>query len=270
MSPENKAHFLAEKEAIHLIWTGIGDDIYLTVDACQTAQEIWEAIERNANPLALVATAQASQDPFYQTSRSHRSSAPSPKPSIPSRSHMTTKHKGKEIAKPITPPSETAYEEDNDNEQAQSYKDMQKNLALIAKFFKKIYKPTNNNLRTSLNSKNKNVDTTPRYKNDDHSRQFGNQRTVKVVVARENVRSKVVQQSGIQCFNCREFGHISKECRKPKRVKDFAYHKEKMLLCKQAKQGVSLQAEQYDWLADTDKEVDEHELEAHYSYMVKI
>nr|GEZ66356.1 hypothetical protein [Tanacetum cinerariifolium] len=46
MSPENKAHFLAEKEAIHLILTGIGDDIYSTVDACQTAQKMWEAIER--------------------------------------------------------------------------------------------------------------------------------------------------------------------------------------------------------------------------------
>nr|GFC80002.1 hypothetical protein [Tanacetum cinerariifolium] len=46
MSLENKAHFLAEKEAIHLILTGIGDDIYSTVDACQTAHEMWEAIER--------------------------------------------------------------------------------------------------------------------------------------------------------------------------------------------------------------------------------
>nr|GFC42236.1 hypothetical protein [Tanacetum cinerariifolium]GFC69445.1 hypothetical protein [Tanacetum cinerariifolium] len=46
MTPENKAHFDAEKEAIHLILTGIGDEIYSTVDACQTAQEIWEAIER--------------------------------------------------------------------------------------------------------------------------------------------------------------------------------------------------------------------------------
>nr|GEX62202.1 hypothetical protein [Tanacetum cinerariifolium] len=40
MSPENKAHFLAENEAIHLILTGIGDDIYSTVDACQIAREI--------------------------------------------------------------------------------------------------------------------------------------------------------------------------------------------------------------------------------------
>nr|GEZ01259.1 hypothetical protein [Tanacetum cinerariifolium] len=147
MCPENKAYFLAEKEAIHLILTGIGDDIYSTVDACQIAQEMWEATER------------------------------------------------------------------------------------------------------------------------------------------ENVGSKVVHQSGIQCFNCKEYGHFAKECRKPKRVKDSAYHKEKikpkrvkdsayynekMLLYKQAEQGVPLQAEQYDWLADMDEEVDEQELEAHYSYMAKI
>nr|GEX03366.1 hypothetical protein [Tanacetum cinerariifolium] len=229
MSPKNKAHFLAEKEAIHLILTGIGDDIYSTVDACQSTQEMWEAIKRfvtivkqqhkldevsyhklfdilkqyqnevielrveklarNANPLALVATAQASQDPFYQSSRSHRSSAPSPKPSIPSRSHTTTKHKGKEIAKPLTPPSKTAFEEDSDPEQAQRDKNIQKNLALIAKYFKKIYKPTNNNLKHPQ---------TPR-----------------------------------------------------------------------TRMWIRLH-EQYDWLADTDEEVDEQELEAHYSYMAKI
>nr|GEV47957.1 integrase, catalytic region, zinc finger, CCHC-type, peptidase aspartic, catalytic [Tanacetum cinerariifolium] len=40
MSPTNKAYFESEKEAIHLILTGIGDEIYSTVDACQTAQEI--------------------------------------------------------------------------------------------------------------------------------------------------------------------------------------------------------------------------------------
>nr|GEU75543.1 hypothetical protein [Tanacetum cinerariifolium] len=189
-----------------------------------------EKLARNANPLALVTTAQASQDPFYQSSRSHRSQAPSPKPSIPTRLHTTTKHKGKEIAKPITPSSKTASEEDSVPEQAQRDKDMQKNLALIAKYFKKIYKPTNNNLRTSSKSKNKNVDTAPRYKNDDHSGHFGNHRTVNVIAAREKVGSTVVQQSGSQCFNCKEYGHFAKECRKPKRVKDSAYHKEKMLL----------------------------------------
>nr|GEV29799.1 hypothetical protein [Tanacetum cinerariifolium] len=344
MSLENKAHFLAEKEAIHLILIGIRDNIYSTVDAFQTAHEIWEAIKRfyklmnemirnnltvttmqvnvqffqqlqpewsrfvtivkqqhkldevsyhklfdilkqyqnevnelcakklarNANPIALVATAQADRDQYYQTSRSYISSTSSPKPSIPSRSHTSTRHKGKEIAKPITPSSETAFEEDNDPKQAQRDKDVEKNLALIAKYFKKIYKPTNNNLKTSSISKNKNVDTTQRLKNDNQSRQFGNQRTINVVAVRENVVSKVAQQSGIQCFNCKEYGHFAKECRKPKRVKDSAYTKEKMVLCKQAEQGVPLQAEQYDWLADTNEEVNEQELDVHYSYMAKI
>nr|GEU92175.1 hypothetical protein [Tanacetum cinerariifolium] len=259
LSPANKAHFEAKKEAIHLILTGIGDEIYSTVDACQTAQEIWEAIERfyklmnemiRAN--LTVATMQVIVRFLQQLQQEW------------------SRYKGKEIAKPIKPPYETASEKDSDPEQAQRDKDMQNKLALIAKYFKKIYKPTNNNVRTFSNSRNKNVDTTQWYKNDNQSGQFRNQRTVNVAEARENVGSPVVQQSGIQCFNCKEFGHFSKECRKPKRVKDSAYHKEKMLLCKQAEQGVPLQAEQYDWLADTDEEIDEQELEAHYNYMEKI
>ncbi|GJZ20429.1 retrovirus-related pol polyprotein from transposon TNT 1-94 [Tanacetum coccineum] len=316
MSPENKAHYESKKEAIHLLLTGIGDEIYSTIDACKTAYEMWIDIERlqqewsrfvtivkqqhdldtvsyhklfdilkqyqkevneihakriakNANPLALVAAAQQYPDPYYQAPKSHKSYAPPSKQSSSTRSNASTKFKGKEIAKPITPPSESA-SEDNDPEQAQRDKDMQKNLALISKYFKKIYKPTNNNLITSSNSRNKNIDTSLRYKNDNQTGQFGNQRTVTVARARETVGSQVVQQTGIHCFNCKEFGHFAKECRKLKRVKDSTYHKEKMLLCKQAKKGVPLQAEQSDWLADMYEEIDEQELEAHYSFMAKI
>ncbi|GJV32978.1 hypothetical protein Tco_1393378 [Tanacetum coccineum] len=70
--------------------------------------------------------------------------------------------------------------EDSDPEQAQRDKDMQKNLALLAKYFKRLYKPTNNNLPTSSNSRNKTEDTTPRYNNENQSGQFGNQRTMTV------------------------------------------------------------------------------------------
>ncbi|GJW87244.1 hypothetical protein Tco_0162584 [Tanacetum coccineum] len=40
MTPENKEHFQSEKEAIFLLLTGIGDEIYSTVDACNTANEM--------------------------------------------------------------------------------------------------------------------------------------------------------------------------------------------------------------------------------------
>nr|GEZ16492.1 hypothetical protein [Tanacetum cinerariifolium] len=236
MSPKNKAHFLAEKEAIHLILTGIGDEIYSTVDACQTAQEMWEAIERLQQEWSRFVTIVKQQHKLDEVSyyklfdilKQYQNKDNELRAERLARNANLLAL----IAKPITPPSEIASKEDIDPEQAQRDKDMQKNLAFIAKYFKKIYKPTNNNLRTSSNSKNKNVDTTPRFKNDNQSRQFRNQRMVNVAVARENVGSKIVQQSGIQCFNCREFRHFAKECRKPKRVKDSAYHKEKMLLCK--------------------------------------
>ncbi|GKF13270.1 integrase, catalytic region, zinc finger, CCHC-type containing protein, partial [Tanacetum coccineum] len=100
--------------------------------------------------------------------------------------------------------------------------------------------------------------------------QFLNQRTVTVDGAKETVGMQVVLQSGIECFNCKEFRHFAKECRKPKQEKDYTYHKEKILLCMQAEKGVSLYAEQTDWLDDMDEEMDEQELEAHYMYMAKI
>ncbi|GJU99873.1 hypothetical protein Tco_1329144 [Tanacetum coccineum] len=51
---------------------------------------------------------------------------------------------------------------------------------------------------------------------------------------------------------------------------NVAYHKEKMLLCKQEEAGVQLNAEQADWKDDTDDESEEHELEAHYMYMAQL
>ncbi|GKD81874.1 hypothetical protein Tco_1348713, partial [Tanacetum coccineum] len=181
---------------------------------------------------------------YYQAPKPQRSNATSSS----TRQSASTRHKGKEVAKPITPQSESVSKEDSD---AQRDKEMQKNLALLAKYFKKLYKPTNNNFQTSSNSMNKTGDTTPRYNNDNQSGQFGNQMTMTVVGTRETVGSQVVQQTGIQYFN-------------------YAYHKEKMMMCKQAEHGVPLQAEQADWLEDTDEEIDEHELEAHYSFMAKI
>nr|GFD43257.1 hypothetical protein [Tanacetum cinerariifolium] len=129
--------------------------------------------------------------------------------------------------------------------------------------FKKIYKPTNNNLRTSSNTSRANQDNSPRIHR--HAG-YEIQRSGNVAGARETVGSSMVQKSGIQCYNCKEYGHVARECQKPKRAKDVAYHIENMLLCKQEEARIQLNADQADWKDDTD----DQELKAHYMYMAKI
>nr|GEX72144.1 hypothetical protein [Tanacetum cinerariifolium] len=102
----------------------------------------------------------------------------------------------------------------------------------------KIYKPTNNNLKTSSNTSRANQDNTLRI---NRGTGYDNQRVVNVAGARENVDAQ-----------------------------DAAYHKEKMLLYKQEEVGFQLNAEQADWRDDTDDGPEDQELEAHYMYMAHI
>nr|GEX08231.1 hypothetical protein [Tanacetum cinerariifolium] len=141
-------------------------------------------------------------------------------------------------------------------------------MALISLSFKKIYKPTNNNLRTLSNTSRANQDNSLRI---NRNAGYENQRIGNVAGARETVGLTVVQKSRIQCYNCKEFGHVATDCQKPKRAKDAAYHREKMLLCKQEEAGIQLNAEQTDWRNDTDDdELEDQELEAYYMYMAQL
>nr|GFD30901.1 hypothetical protein [Tanacetum cinerariifolium] len=74
--------------------------------------------------------------------------------------------------------------------------------------FKKIYKPTNNNLRTSSNTSRANQDNSPRIH---RNAGYEGQRSGTVAGARDTVRSSMVQKSGIQFYNCKEYGHIARE-----------------------------------------------------------
>ncbi|GJR88807.1 hypothetical protein Tco_0212818 [Tanacetum coccineum] len=128
MSPENKEHYQSEKEAMHFLLTGIGDEIYSIVDACKTAHDMWIAIERLQHGESLNIQ-DVKTHLFWEFSKfiSHDGESME---SYYSRFYKMmyemirnnlTVTASKEIAKPITPPSESAFEEeeeDNDPEQA--------------------------------------------------------------------------------------------------------------------------------------------------------
>nr|GEX94761.1 integrase, catalytic region, zinc finger, CCHC-type, peptidase aspartic, catalytic [Tanacetum cinerariifolium] len=220
----------AEAEAVQISLTGIDNDIYSTVDSCPNACEMWKAIERaeriarTANPLAIVAQQQLVYHPqnhptYYTQNSSTRSQL------------ATTRNRGKAIINSRTPIYDQEPSMVAEDDEMSKDKEIDKLMALISLSFKKIYKPTNNNLRTSSNTSRANQDNSPRI-----NRGAGYQR----------------------------------ECQKPKRAKDAAYHREMMLLYKQEEAGIQLNVEQADWRDDTDDESEDQELEAHYMYMAQI
>ncbi|GJR10957.1 uncharacterized mitochondrial protein-like protein [Tanacetum coccineum] len=219
-----------------------------------------ERLARTTNPLALVAQQQPVYHPQnHPTHYTHNSSTKS--------QQAATRNRGKAIVNSSTPTYDQEPTMVAEDDEMSKDKEIDKLMALISLSFKKIYKPTNNNLRTSSNTSRANQDNTPRI---NRGTGYDNQRVVNVVGARENVGTLVVQQSGIQCYNYKEYGHVARECQKLKRAKDTAYHKEKMLLCKQEEAGFQLNTEQADWRDATDDEPEDQELEPHYMYMAQI
>ncbi|GJT26915.1 hypothetical protein Tco_0907190 [Tanacetum coccineum] len=183
---EEKAQRRLELKTRSTLLMGIPNEHQLKFNSIKDAMSLLQAIEkrlmiscserlaRSANPLALLAAwAKPNIQITYYQAQNSKIECSIIHEFLPHDQVATTRHKGKEIAKPVTPQSGSVSEEDSDPEQARRDKDMQKNLAILAK-------------------------------------QFGNQRTMTVAGDKETIGK------------------------------------------------------------DTDEEIDEQELEAHYSYMAKI
>nr|GEV50619.1 cysteine-rich receptor-like protein kinase [Tanacetum cinerariifolium] len=161
-----------------------------------------ERLARTANPLALVAQQPVYHPQNHPTHYTQNSSTRS--------QQAATRNRGKSIVNsppPIYDQEPTMVAEDDEMSKD---KEIDKLMALISLSFNKIYKPTNNNLRTSSNTSSANQGNSLRV---NRGTGYDNQRIVNVAGARENVA---------------------------------------------------------DWRDDTDDELDDQELEAHYMYMEKL
>ncbi|GJR57866.1 retrovirus-related pol polyprotein from transposon TNT 1-94 [Tanacetum coccineum] len=104
-------------------------------------------------------------------------------------------------------------------------------MLLARAITQKFSTPTNNHLRTLSNTRNQAMiqDGELTYKP-----------RMQVMVTTANV----------QCYNCNEKGHYSRDCQKP-RVRDAKYFKEKMLLAIKDEAGSNLNNEENDFMLDT-------------------
>nr|GEV88580.1 Gag-Pol polyprotein [Tanacetum cinerariifolium] len=230
----------AEAEAVEIILTVIDNDIYSTVDACPNACEMWKATERlkqgesiNVQDLETKLywefgkftsqdgeTLESYYSRFYKMMNelirnkckvtNHQVNVQFLLQLQPEwqRSQQATRDGGKAIVNSQQPIFDQEPSMVDQDDETSKDKEIDKLMALISLSFKKIYKPTKNNLRTSSNTSRANQDNSPRI---NKNAGYENQRIGKVAGARETVGSTVVQKSGIQCYNCKEFWHIVRE-----------------------------------------------------------
>ncbi|GJR28044.1 hypothetical protein Tco_1104276 [Tanacetum coccineum] len=223
-----------EAEVVQIILTGIDNDIYSTVDACPNAR-VGKFTSRDGESL------ESYYSRFYKMMNelvrnqcdvtNHQVNVQfllQLQPEWQRSQQAATRNRGKAI---VNSPSPTYDQEPTmvaEDDEMSKEKEIDKLMALISLSFKKIYKPTNNNLRTSSNTNRANQDNTLR----------------------------INRGTG--------------DCQKTKRAKDAAYHKKKMLLCKQEEAGIRLNVEQANWRDDTDDVLEDQKLEAHHLYMAQI
>ncbi|GJT61294.1 retrovirus-related pol polyprotein from transposon TNT 1-94 [Tanacetum coccineum] len=172
----------AEAEAVKIILIGIDNDIYSTVDACPNAGEMCKAIERLKQGESIkmmnelvrnqcdVTNHQVNVQFLLQLQPEWQRFVTLVKQS--QELQTVSYHKLYDILKQhhtevneiraerIAQPTMVA----EDDEMSKD-KEIDKLMDLISLSFKKIYKPTNNNLRTSSNTSKANQDNTPRINN---------------------------------------------------------------------------------------------------------
>nr|GEY51545.1 hypothetical protein [Tanacetum cinerariifolium] len=148
----------AEAEAVQIILTGIDNDIYSTINACPNA-----LTNHQVNVQFLLQL-----QPEW--------------------------NRGKAIVNSPQPIYDQEPSMVDDDDETSKDKEIDKLMALISISFKKIYKPTNNNLRTSSNTSRANQDNSPRiYRNAGYE----HQRLGNVAGARETVGSSVVSPDAV-------------------------------------------------------------------------
>ncbi|GJZ91666.1 hypothetical protein Tco_0663593 [Tanacetum coccineum] len=176
----------AETEVVQIILTEIDNDIYSTVDALRMHNDEMSLSEISVTLLIIsecpVLTSIQLVQPEWQRFVTLVKQSQELKTVSYHKLYDILKQHQTEVNEIREPATVT-----KDDEMSKE-KEIDKLMALISLAFKKIYNPTNNNLRTSSNTNRANQDNSPR---NNTGTGYENQREVNVAGARENVGTQI-------------------------------------------------------------------------------
>nr|GEX07965.1 hypothetical protein [Tanacetum cinerariifolium] len=223
----------AEAKVVQIILKGIDNDIYSTVDACPNACEIWKAIERLKQGESI--NVQDLETNLYWEFRKFTSRDGDHLNRITQEwQRFVTLVKQSQELKTVS------YHKLYDILKQHKNEVNEIRAERLARTANPLALMLNNNKFTILKII---LLTTLKIPQPDHNKLLPEtkEKQLSTLLHRYMIKNllwllkmmkctTVVQKSRIQCYNCKEFGHVARECQKSKRPKDAAYHKEKMLL----------------------------------------
>ncbi|GKB06284.1 hypothetical protein Tco_0834517 [Tanacetum coccineum] len=271
-NPAIQQHTTIEKEAIFLLLTGIGDDIYSTVNACKTANEMWIAIERLQQGESLNVQ-DVKTNLFWEfgkfTSRDRESME-----SYYSRFYKLMNELTRNNLQVTTMQVNVQFLQQLQPEWSRFVTVVKQSKEIDTISYHtlfdilKQYQNEVNDIRAERIAKSANplalLAAAQPYSDlmqhhllqdlvhlpDTKAKRSPNQLHLNLS---QYLKKTVILNKLKGIRTCKRIWH---SLQRSKRVKDYTYNKEKMMMCKQAEQGVPLQAEQADWLANTDEEID--------------